>query len=230
MNASFDTISSRRKFLGGMAAGSALLALPACTTMGGFSFTEAIRRMLMLSSERAFARLTADGGFWDQQVTQIGLSNFLGTRGDVLSRILTSALFKDRLNAALSDVAIEASYRAAPVVADTVRTIGFQNAIDLVRGGPTAATDYLRANMADSLIEVMVPEVGNALRVARDPLVGQVVSAAVGTDITRIANNVSTGIDRAIWNEIGFEETAIRRNPRDTNDPVIIGVFGTAGY
>ena len=29
-------------------------------------------------------------------------------------------------------------------VADTIRVIGFENAVDLIRGGPTAATSFLR--------------------------------------------------------------------------------------
>ncbi|ALE16941.1 hypothetical protein AMC99_01650 [Altererythrobacter epoxidivorans] len=216
----------RRNFIGGMIAGGSLLALPACSTLPGFSFTEAIRRMLLLSSERAFARLTAPDGYWDQQVGRVGLGNLLGTRGDVLSTILTSALFKSRLEDAFADIAIEGSYRAAPVVADAVRVIGIQNAIDLVRGGPSAATSFLRGEMGGQLIEVMVPELGDAIRIASDPLVGQLINAATGTNVSGIANRLAGNINDSIWTEMGVEEAAIRANPEQTRDPVIIGVFG----
>lgn len=218
---------SRRLFLG-TAGAAALLALPGCQSMGGFSFTEAIRRLLVLSSERAFARLTAPGGYWDDAIARVGFANLLGTRGDVLSRILTSALFKDRLEDAFADIAIRGSYRVAPIVADTVRTIGIQNAVDLVRGGPTAATSFLRGNMGQGLVEAMVPEIGSALRTAREPLVGQVLAALTGVDVNRAAVNFSSQVDNAIWNEIGIEEAAIRADPGATRDPVLIGVFGTA--
>ena len=147
----------RRAFIAGSLATAAALALPGCATTGGFSFTEAIRRLLVLSSERAFVRLTAPGGFWDQQIEQIGLSRYVGNRGNVLANILTSSLFKNRLEDVFADVAVDASYRAAPVVADAVRTIGFANAVDLIRGGPTAASSFLRQEMGTRLIEVMVP-------------------------------------------------------------------------
>ena len=218
--------TSRRSMLGGLAAGGAMLALPACSTIPGFSFTEAIRRMLLLSSERAFARLTAPDGYWDQQVSRVGLSDFLGTRGDVLSRILTSALFKSRLEDAFADIAIEGSYRAAPVVADAVRTIGFANAVELVRGGPRAATEFLQGEMGGRLIEVMIPELGEAIRVASDPLVGQLIDAATGSNVSGIANRLAGNVNASIWAEMGAEEAAIRANPRETRDPVIIGVFG----
>lgn len=216
----------RRSVLGGMLVGTAALALPACQSMPGFSLTEAIRRLLLISSENAFARLTAPDGFWDDQVAKVGLSSLLGTRGDVLSRILTSALFKDRLEDAFADIAIEGSYRAAPVVADAVRVIGIENAEALVRGGPRAATAFLQGELGGQLIEVMVPELGRAIEIASDPLVAELINGLTGTNVGGIAQRLAGNVNTAIWDEIGFEEEAIRRDPRSTNDPLLIGVFG----
>ncbi len=218
--------AGRRGFLGGLAAGCGLLALPGCASMGGFGLVDAVQRMLYLSSERAFARMLQGGGYWDEQVAQLGLGTVLGTRGDVLSRILTSALFKDRLNRAFGDIAYEGAERAAPLVTDAVRTIGIQNAIDLVRGGPTAATGYLRDAMGRALIEAMVPELGTAMRIANDPLVGETLAALTGVDVAGVAERFATTIDDTIWREIGAEEAAIRANPEATRDPLITGVFG----
>lgn len=226
MNASLDARLGRRRFLGSAAAGAAILALPACSSFPRYSLTEAIRRMLLLSSERAFARLTAPGGYWDQQVARIGLGNMLGTRGDVLSRILTSSLFKSRLEHAFADIAIEGSERAAPIVADAVRVIGIDNAVALVKGGPRAATTFLRGEMGGQLIEAMVPELGRAIEIASDPLVGQLIDAATGANVSGIANRLAGNVNDAIWEEMGVEEAAIRANPEETRDPLIIGVFG----
>jgi hypothetical protein len=223
-------ILPRRAFMAGSLATAGALVLPGCANYGGgFSLTEAVRRLLLLSSERAFLRLTAPGGFWDQQVAQIGLNRFFGNRGNVLSNILTSTLFKNRLEDVVADIAVDASYRAAPVVTDAVRTIGWANALDLIRGGPTAASGFLRQEMGVRLVEVMVPEVGQALRVAQDPLIGQLIAGLTGVDVGGMATTFSREVDDAIWGEIGREEAFIRANPRETNDPVLIGVFGTAG-
>jgi len=215
---------ARRTFLAGTAA-SAAFALAGCQSMGGISFTEAIRRLLVLSSERAFARLAADGGYWDSAVKRIGLPALLGGRGDVINRILTSGLFKSRVEDAFADIAVRGSYRVAPIVADTVRTIGIENAVALIRGGPSAATEFLRGNMGQGLIETMVPEVSDGLRLARDPLVGQLLAALAGIDLPRIANAFSSEVDRTIWNEIGIEEAAIRRDPEATRDPLLIAAL-----
>ena len=221
-----DKPTGRRAFLGSMGAGGAVLALPGCASLPGFSFTDAIQRMLFLSTDRAFARMLDGGGYWDQQVARLGLGNALGTRGDVLSRILTSALFKDRLEGAFADIAYEGAERAAPLVADAVRVIGVRNAVDLVRGGPRAATGFLRGEMGETLVEAMVPELGDAMRIAREPLVGQLLAAATGVDVGSVATRFADSIDDTIWGEIGNEEAAIRANPEATRDPLIIGVFG----
>lgn len=220
------TPASRRSLLGGLAAGTALLALPGCTSLGGFGLVDAVQRLLYLSSERAFARMLQPNGFWDQQVASLGLGNVLGVRGDVLSRILTSGLFKSRLDRAFGDIAYRGAERAAPVVTDAVRVIGFENAIDLVRGGPTAATAFLRGNLGSRLVDAMVPELGTAMRVASDPLVGQALSALTGVDTAQVAARFADTIDEVIWREIGNEEAAIRADPASTNDAAIIAIFG----
>lgn len=218
--------TARRAFIGGLTLGGAVLALPGCSSLGGFGLVDAVQRILYLSSERAFGRMLQGDGFWDRQVAQLGLGNVLGTRGDVLTRILTSTLFKSRIENAFGDIAYKGAERAAPLVTEAVRTIGIQNAVDLVRGGPTAATGFLRNAMGRTLIEAMVPELGTAMRVANEPLVGQLLSALTGVDFSNATNRFADNLDNTIWREIGVEEAAIRANPRATNDPLIIGVFG----
>ncbi|RJY08256.1 DUF4197 domain-containing protein [Aurantiacibacter aquimixticola] len=218
----------RRRFIAGLGASGALLALPACQSFGGFGLVDAVRRLLYISSERAFARLTAPGGFWDEQVAAIGLNNLLGTRGNVLAGVLTSTLFRDRLQDAFADIAIEGAERAAPIVTDAVRVVGLETAAALVNGGPTAATGFLRDELGLTLVEAMVPELGEAMRIAQEPLVGELLSGLTGVNVSGVARNFSTTIDNAIWNEMGLEEAAIRRDPGATGDPLLISVFGAA--
>jgi len=216
----------RRAFLGSALATAGALALAACASTGmPFSLTEAVRRLLLLSSERAFVRLTQPGGYWDQQAAQIGLDEVLGTRGDVLSSVLTSTLFKARLEDAVAEIALDASYRAAPVVTDAVRAIGVSNALALVRGGPNAATTFLRGQMGGRLVEALVPEVSEALRIAEDPLIGEMIAGLTGVDVGGLASSLAGEIEEVIWREIGAEEAAIRADPAQTRDPVLIGVF-----
>lgn len=220
---------NRRAVLAGSGAGVVALATSGCASLPGFSLTEAVRRLLLLSSENAFARLIEPDGFWDDQVSRLGLATLIGTRGDILSNVLTSTLFKNRLEDVFADIAIEGSQRAAPIVTEAVRTIGLANAAELIRGGPRAATQALRGEMGGRLIDAMVPELGEAIRIASDPLVGQLINAATGSDVGGMAQRLAGNIDDAIWDQIGLSESEIRANPQSTGDPMLIGVFGVAG-
>ncbi|MDT0507690.1 DUF4197 domain-containing protein [Novosphingobium sp. MMS21-SN21R] len=218
--------SNRRAVLGGMTS-VAVLSLAGCATFPSFSLEDAVRRLLFLSSDRAFARLLQPGGFWDDQMARLALPEAIGNRGGIMQRILTGPIFKERLQRAFNDMAYDAAERAAPAVTDAVRTIGIRNALALLRGSdPMAATAFLHQEMGSSLVEIMVPEFGDALRVSREPLVGEVLAALTGVDVGGIANSLAYEADNAIFRAIGREEAAIRANPRSTNDPVLMGAFG----
>lgn len=226
MVATQHSFASRRTVLAGLAASSAL-TLPACSSLGSLSLVDAIRRLLTRSTRNALARLVAPGGFYDNELARLDLPEVFGSRGGVLQSILTSAVFKGRLQKSLNRVAERGARRAAPILADTVRTIGIDNALALIKGGPTAATGFLRGAMAGSLIEAMVPELGEGLRLANDPVVGQAIAALTGIDLNGVARSLSRQVDEAIWGEIGREEAAIRANPEATNDAVLIAALKT---
>lgn len=226
MVATQHSFTSRRAVLAGLAASSAL-TLPACSSLGGLSLVDAIRRLLTRSTRNALARLVAPGGFYDNELARLDLPEVFGSRGGVLQNILTSAVFKGRLQRSLNRVAEQGARRAAPIIADTVRTIGVDNALALIKGGPTAATGFLRQAMAGSLIDAMVPALGDGLRLAEDPIVGQAIAALTGVDVTGVARSLSGKVDDAIWGEIGREEAAIRANPESTNDAVLIAALRT---
>lgn len=221
-----NRVTGRRGFMKAGMLGAAALAMPACSTVPGFSLVDAVRRILLLSSENAFARLTADGGFWDSQVGQLGVDQLLGLSGKSLASLLTSAVFKRQVEGAFAALAEEGAEKAAPLVIDAVRTVGIANASAIISGGPQAATDFLRGELGNSLVETMVPELGDAIRIAQDPIIGQVINSLSGVDAGGIASRLSDTVNDAIWREIGVEEAAIRANPRATGDPLLIGVFG----
>lgn len=227
MESMTSTQPTRRTLLAGGGA-AILLTLSGCASYGQYSLVTAIRRLLELSADRAFVRLLAPGGFWDNALVRLDLPEVFGKRGTVLQTILGSVVVRDRLWRALNDVAQEGARNAAPVLADTVRTIGIRNAVALIKGDPAAATSYLRQEMGVRLVDLMVPQIGQGLRFARDPVVGQAIAALTGYDAANVADNLARQADDAIWAEIGRQEAAIRANPQETRDPAIIAIFGPA--
>ena len=143
----------------------------------------------------------------------------------LLKNLLTSTVFKENLQHQLNIVAEKGAERAAPVVYEAVRGISVPDAIGLVRGGPTAATTFLRGAMGPALINAMIPGLTDALRLSSDPVLGQAARALSGVDIGQMAQSVANRADNSIWYQIGHEESAIRAHPESTRDPLLIGVF-----
>lgn len=218
---------SRRNILFSGAA-IATLTLPGCQSLPGFSLTEAIRRLLTLASQNAFAMLLQPGGFYDSSAARIALPDrFGGNNGSgIASAILQSRAFRDRLQRQLNRAAEKGAERAAPVVADAVRNVSIQDAAALVRGGPQAASAFLRGQMGTSLINIMLPGISEGLRLFDDQIISQAVRSVTGFDVAALAQDITRKADDSIWAAIGQEESSIRADPRKTNDPVLIGVFG----
>lgn len=226
MTMTFD----RRQLLLASVAGAAL-TLPGCQSMPGFSLTEAIRRLLTLASQNAFALLLQPGGFYDSSVARIALPDkFGGAAGtNIVSLVLQSRQFRDRLQRQLNRAAEKGAERAAPLVAEAVRTVSIEGAAELVRGGPQAASQFLRGKMGLALLDAMLPGVSDGLRLFDDQVINKAVQSVTGFDMGALANDITRKADDAIWAAIGLEESNIRNNPQATNDPLLIGVFGLGG-
>ncbi len=226
----FEYGLTRRNLLGAGAAGATLLAMPACTTggFGGLNFTEIIRRLLDRSSKSAFAMMLQPGGFYDNSLTRIALPDRLGgsSGSGVLGVVLGSSAFRGRLQKELNKAAEKGAERAAPLVADTIKSVSIDTAEQIMRGGPQAATGFLRGKMGTALMDAMLPGVGDALSYASDDVVRQAVKSVAGFDIGALAGDITQKADNAIWSAIGAEEANIRSNPQATNDPLLIGAFG----
>jgi hypothetical protein len=220
-------IFDRRQLLLAGAAG-ATITLTGCETMPGLSLTEAIRRLLSLASQNAFALLLQPGGFYDSSVARIALPDKFGgpTGTNIVSLVLQSKSFRDRLQRQLNRAAEKGAERAAPLVADAVRSVSIEAADQIVRGGPQAATAFLRGKMGPALLDAMVPGISDGLRLFDDQVIGKAVQSVTGFDISGLAQDITRKADDAIWAAIGLEESSIRADPNKTNDPLLIGVFG----
>lgn len=221
----------RRGMLKGAMLAPLALALPVglsgCAATGGFSLVDAIRRLLTLSSQRALAQLMAPDGFLNSAVARIDLPAELGgaKATNILTTVLSSNMVRERLTKEVNRAAEKGADAAAPIIADSIRTVGIDDALAIVKGGPTAATDLLSRAMGDGLISHMFPAIGDALKLADNGLIADVLRQATGIDFAGLQRDVSEKANRAIFRAIGKEEAAIRADPQSTNDALLIGVF-----
>jgi hypothetical protein len=210
----------RRSVLGfGAVAG--LLALPGCSSLPGLSLTEAVKRLLTLSSQNAFAELLQPNGFFDSQVARISVPDSLGGSRvtSVATALLRSKPIQDRLLMQVNRAAEAGAELAAPIVAETIRNM-------IINGGPRAATTLLQGQLGNTLVDRMLPGVGNGLRLFDNEIINLVLSQATNVDFSSISRDVTNKVSDAIYRSIGAQEESIRANPRATNDPLLIAVLG----
>ncbi len=220
---------SRRSLI--IAAGvTPVLLLPGCAGGTGFSLVDAIRRLLSLSSQRAFASLMRENGFFDDQLAKIDLPDALGgVRGaTIASVVLGSSAFRNRLTKQVNRAAEKGAEMAAPIVADAVTSLSINDAAKIISGGGSAATDLLKAAMGNALIGKMLPGIDNGLKLFDSPVVTEALKQVTNIDFAGLRDDISRKASVGIYRAIGREEVAIRTDPSSTNDPVLMGVFGVA--
>ena len=216
----------RRQLLG-MAAALPLAALAGCATnVGGYSLDEAVRRLMMLSTQRAFARLVQPGGFYDDQLTRIDPAESLdrGAKG-MLGAVLRTNAVRRRIAIALNRLAEEAARRATPIVLDAIRDMRFADALAVLRGGPTAATALLETQTRGAIVDAMYPEIARLLESDLVEVVSAAIAVRTGVDYAVLAHDAAGQAGYAIFRAIGREEAAIRADPRSTRDPALIALL-----
>jgi hypothetical protein len=215
MPASGNHPLARRSFIAGAAAAVGTLALPrvaAAQTAGD------VQRLLVLSSQTAFGRLSAAGGFWNSRVARFGLPSLFKKTAANSGTPLGQDTFRAELQYRLNILAETAARGAGPVVAEAARKFTTLDPVGILRGRPSAATSALRLEMGSDLVNAMRPPLEQALAAAQDPVVAQAVTALAGVALRDVAHSVALAADSGIWYEIGKAEADIRANPAMAND------------
>ena len=217
-----------RRAVLGLGAAAGLLALPGCSTLPGLSLTEAVKRLLTLSSQNAFAELLQPNGFFDSQIARITVPDSLGgsRATSIASALLRSRPVQDRLLRQVNRAAETGAELAAPIVAETIRNMSIADALAIINGGPRAATSLLQGQLGNSLVDRMLPGIGNGLRLFDNEIINLVLSQVTSVDFSSVSREVSNKVSDAIYRSIGAQEESIRANPRSTNDPLLIAVLG----
>ena len=221
---------TRRRLLG-LGCALPLLTLPGCATrLGdlGLPLEDAIRRILTLSSQRAFAQLLTENGFFQDELARVTLPSQLAGSGvtSALAVLLGTGAVQERLLRLVNSAAREGAEAAAPLVYDSIRDMSITDALSIVRGGSTAATAYLESRIGDRIFDAMFPQVGGAMRSLDGGVLSRALGIATGIDFTGLQADIARKGARGIWRAVGREEAAIRANPQATGDPLLIGVFG----
>jgi hypothetical protein len=179
-------------------------------------------------------------------------ANSLGQKGSFSKDVLLSAILPqeaqkvvqtlDRLGLAselnrftntLDNAAIDAASKSAPIFIDGIRHMSIRDAISIVKNGGTAATDYLRRTVGDTLRGAVRPVMRTALneyKIAQewDKLIGPaklLLGNKMGLNLN-IENILSVMLTNEMFKKIEQQEVLIRTTAQARTSSTLQRVFG----
>lgn len=190
-----------------------------------------LREALTIGTNTVASQLgRTDGYFGDAQI-RIPLPKTYRDIQATLSRVGASGPLDD-LELRMNRAAEAAVPEARTLILDAVRQITIEDALDILNGGDTAATDYLRAKTESRLRSAFTPHLRSSLAdagafTALEQVAGNYgisgVTSSLQDDLTSHA--VGLGLDGMFY-YVAQEEKKIRENPLARSTELLRRVFG----
>jgi len=205
-----------------------------------------LKRALDIGTETAVSGLAVDNAFYGNAIYKILLPPEAKIITDNKDNSLLKAVGIDKL---ISDVELnmnkaaeKAMIKAKPIFIDAIKNMSIQDAFGILKGGDTAASNYLRIKTYNNLFNQFKPEVSKILN---QPLVHGISTEVAWDNLTTAYNGVTvfmpswnkinTKLDdyvttkalTALFEEVKKEETKIRKDPAARVEDILRKVFGS---
>lgn len=190
-----------------------------------------LKEALSVAGTAATKRLSAVDGYMGDPAVRIPLPGVLGEAHRKLGPFGMAGPLDD-LQKRVNRAAEAAAPIAGKAVADAVRSMTFDDAMSILRGGDTAATTFLRKKTEAGLRAALKPRFADALAnagalTALDGAVARYGGGMLKTDArTYLADEATTGALNGLFYYLAREEQAIRRDPVKRTSDLLRKVFG----
>ena len=191
----------------------------------------AVKDALELGSNRAATSLSATGGYANSSLYRIELPSNLQPIASKLRQYgLGSQL--DQVESLMNQGAEKAAVEAKTVFVDAVRNMSVTDALGIIRGNSTAATDYFRAQTEASLRQRYLPIIQQNLQ--QVGFYNQYKQMLGTYNMLPIANKPDLDLEQHVLNaaldglfkQVAVEEQLIRKDPVGRGSQIIGSVFG----
>jgi len=193
--------------------------------------TAGLKEALSIAGGLATKRLAAKDGFMGDQAVRIKLPGALGEAHRRLGPFGMAGPLDD-LQLRVNRAAEATAPIAGKLVGEAVKSMTFEDAMGILRGGDTAATAYLRGKTEANLRKALRPQFSDALAAsgaltALDTAVSKYGAGLLKTDTrTWLAEEATTGALNGLFYYVAREEQAIRRDPVKRTSDILRKVFG----
>ncbi|WP_372592547.1 DUF4197 domain-containing protein [Guyparkeria sp.] len=220
--------------IAGLAAGCAdmpQLPYPGSDAPGQAAMVRGIKESLEIGSIRAADLLSKDRGYLDHPVYRIRLPEAVQPIAGSLRRFGLGPQL-DRVELLMNRAAEQAAGEAKAVFVDAVRAMTISDAVGIVRGHDTAATDYFRRQTEASLRERYSPIIQSHLQQLGFYSQYRLLLAAYNRvpvagkpDLDLEQHALTQSLD-ALFRQVAEEEKLIRQDPLGRGSRAIAAVFG----
>ena len=190
-----------------------------------------LKEALTQSAGRAVELLGRDGGFLNNPKVKIPLPDGLA-QTEPLLRMTGRGKDLDQLVTAMNRAAEAAVPEARTLFVSTVKNMSVEDALGVVRGGPTSVTDYFAGKTRLPLGEKFLPIVTRATeKVKLAERYNQIAAKAAGMGLVKgdevsVQQHVTARALDGLYVMIGEEEKKIRADPLKTGSAILQRVFG----
>lgn len=204
------------------------------TGAGGLSNTEIIsglKQALTIGTKNSTSQLSASDGFFKNAAIKILVPED-ARKAESTLRSLGMGSMVDKAILSMNRAAEEAAKGAGTIFINSVKQMTITDAVNILKGGDFAATDYFKEKTTAELTQMFKPVIDKALN--------NVNATKYWSDVTTVynkfsSNKVSTDLSAyvtqkamdGIFFQVGLEEQKIRKNPVARTTEILKKVFGS---
>jgi hypothetical protein len=211
-----------------------ILLVPSCSTIKNLftaqDATAAIKELLSFGSQYGGNLLSKNGAFSKESLMQSILPKDVDK---VINVLETLGLGKEvnRFTTTLATAAEKTAEKSVPIFLQGIKRMDIGDAFGIVKNGGTAATDYLRKTIGDTLRRAIAPEMNNALNEYKlATQFNELVAPAkllLGNKLNLDLGSLMSGlVTNMMFSKIEEKEREIRTKAQARNTALLQKVFG----
>ncbi|MBQ0147942.1 MAG: DUF4197 domain-containing protein [Flavobacteriaceae bacterium] len=193
------------------------------------TISNGLKQALNLGLNDGISKLGQDNGFYNNSLAKILLPSELQGVEKTLRNIGLGSLADQGLKL-LNSAAEDAVKEAAPIFANAITSMSFQDATGILLGGDNAATNYLQQKTTNQLTLAFQPKIANSLgKVGADKVWNTIITqynTISGKNINPDINGyVTEQAIKGVFNMVAEKEADIRNNSALRTTSVLKQVF-----
>jgi hypothetical protein len=191
-----------------------------------------LKQALVKAVERGTSQLGTEGGYTNSCCVRIETPKSMESVANTLRKLGLGSMvdtFEDRMNRG----AELAAAQAAPVFLLAIERMSFADAMEILRGGDTAATDYFQNTIGEDLRKLYAPIIGSQLdSVGAVRAYNQIVDRIAGiplvdAPVLDLEDYTAGKALDGLFSVMAEEEKRIRRDPAARTTELLRRVFGS---